>query len=121
MTDAAVDFGFASFADGRFELIVRDRKTWEETTLMGTLEPGQFEVADRILPTCVYVDGIPQSFDLCVSRAADVLWHELCGNIRQTEGNRKHYELAVRQMLAAIGIRRQPDSVTRPHQTSTGE
>lgn len=47
--------GFASYKDGRFELIVRDEESGLETTLEGTLKPGQLETVGRILPTCVYV------------------------------------------------------------------
>lgn len=47
--------GFASFKDGSFELIVRDDESGAETTLHGTLRPGQMEIVDRILPTCVFV------------------------------------------------------------------
>jgi hypothetical protein len=50
-----VVLGFASWPDGRFELIVQDANTGEETTLKGMLEPGQLEIVDRILPTCVFV------------------------------------------------------------------
>lgn len=53
-----VRFGFASYADGHFELIVRNADD-EETTLRGQLQEGQLEVVDRILPTCVFVDGVP--------------------------------------------------------------
>ncbi len=49
-------FGFASWANGSFELIVRNRGG-DETTLHGELRPGQFGEVDRILPSCVYVDG----------------------------------------------------------------
>jgi|HubBroStandDraft_1064217.scaffolds.fasta_scaffold12487_7 hypothetical protein len=113
LAEANVDFGFASFADGRFELIVRDRKTWEETTLMGALEPGQFEVADRILPTCVFVEGAPRPLDSCIHLAAKVLWDELCPGIRQTEADVKHYVLAVRQMLSTMGLRQESSPVGR--------
>lgn len=51
----AIVLGFASFKDRRFELIVRDDESGLETTLKGQLEPGQLEVVDRILPTCVFV------------------------------------------------------------------
>lgn len=47
--------GFSSFKDGRFELIVRDDESGAETTLHGILKPGQMELVDRILPTCVFV------------------------------------------------------------------
>ena len=47
--------GFASLDDGRFELIIRDEESMEETTLKGQLEKGQFETVDKILPTCVFV------------------------------------------------------------------
>jgi hypothetical protein len=47
--------GFASFNDRRFELIVKDSETGEETTLEGTLKPGQLQTVDRLLPTCVFV------------------------------------------------------------------
>lgn len=57
---AEVWFGFASFRDGSFELIVQNEQG-EETTLHGHLKPGQFEIADRILPTCVMVKGEPLS------------------------------------------------------------
>jgi hypothetical protein len=50
-----IKFGFASFKDGSFELIVMDDKTGRETTLYGQLRPGQLEEIDRILPTCVFV------------------------------------------------------------------
>lgn len=46
--------GFASFQDGGFELIVRNRDGLE-TTLRGQLAPGQLEIVDQILPTCVFV------------------------------------------------------------------
>lgn len=54
---ASVSLGFASYKDGAFELIVVDLNTYEETTLCGTLKPGQLQLADRILPTCVFVRG----------------------------------------------------------------
>lgn len=47
--------GFASWADNSFELIVRDDKTGDETTLCGTLKPGQLEMVSKVLPTCVFV------------------------------------------------------------------
>jgi len=52
-----VEFGFTSYADNRFELIVRDRRTGEETTLEGQLKPEQLRGVDRILPTCVFVSA----------------------------------------------------------------
>jgi hypothetical protein len=52
---STVVLGFASYKGGSFELIVRDDKSGTETTLEGTLRPGQLEIVDRILPTCVYV------------------------------------------------------------------
>lgn len=55
---AEVQFGFAAFGDGNFELIVRNEKG-DETTLYGQLRPGQLVDVDRILPTCVYVTGEP--------------------------------------------------------------
>ena len=51
----AILLGFASYKNGDFELIVQHEETYEETTLRGKLEPGQFEIVDRILPTCVFV------------------------------------------------------------------
>ena len=54
-TPTVIILGFASYRDGRFELIVRDDETCEETTLEGQLRPGQLAIVDRILPTCVYV------------------------------------------------------------------
>lgn len=48
-------FGFASYKDGDFELIVKDTESGEETTLYGKLKPDQLEKVDRILPTCVFV------------------------------------------------------------------
>jgi hypothetical protein len=54
-TTPTVILGFASYQDGRFELIVQDDISCEETTLKGQLDPVQFEVVDRILPTCVFV------------------------------------------------------------------
>jgi hypothetical protein len=53
---SVVILGFASFSDRSFELIVRNRDGLE-TTLCGHLTPGQLEIVDRILPTCVYVDA----------------------------------------------------------------
>lgn len=52
-----VVLGFASWSDGSFELIVQDKKSGVETTLHGKLQPGQLEIVDLILPTCVYVDA----------------------------------------------------------------
>jgi hypothetical protein len=57
---AEVWFGFASFFDGSFELIVENEKG-EQTTLHGRIRPGQLEEVDRILPTCVMVKGEPLS------------------------------------------------------------
>lgn len=64
MTDSPTDtstieFGFTSFADGSFELIVRNQ-SGDETLLEGQLRPGQLEHVNRILPTCVYVSGVPR-------------------------------------------------------------
>jgi len=47
--------GFSSYKDRNFELIVRDDENGLETTLHGKIEPGQLEIIDQILPTCVYV------------------------------------------------------------------
>lgn len=59
---AQVRFGFASFRDRKFELIVINIKTGEEVTLEGQLRPDQtIEQIDKVLPTCVYVTGEPQS------------------------------------------------------------
>lgn len=55
---SAVEFGFASFADGSFELIIRN-KMGDETMLEGQLRTGQLDFVDRILPTCAYVTAIP--------------------------------------------------------------
>lgn len=52
---SAIVMGFASYKDRSFELIVRDDESGQETTLRGKLEPGQFEIIDQILPSCVYV------------------------------------------------------------------
>ena len=55
MTKPTIVLGFASFQDDSYELIVRDEVSGEETVLHGKLQPGQFEIINRILPTCVYV------------------------------------------------------------------
>ncbi len=52
-----VILGFASYKDGSFELIVQDKETGEETMLEGKLKPEQFEIINRILPTCVFVEA----------------------------------------------------------------
>jgi hypothetical protein len=59
---AEVRFGFASFQGGKFELIVINIKTGEEVLLEGQLRPDQtLEQIDKVLPTCVYVNGHAQS------------------------------------------------------------
>jgi len=56
MKEAEVEFGFASFSDGRFELIARNIKTGKEILLEGKLRPDQsIDQIDQVLPTCVYV------------------------------------------------------------------
>jgi hypothetical protein len=58
---AEVRFGFASYKDGKFELIAINIKTGEEITLEGQLRPDQtLEQIDKVLPTCVYVNGVAQ-------------------------------------------------------------
>ena len=52
-----ISLGFSSYNDGRFELIVQDKDTGDETTLHGKLLPGQFQQIDNILPTCVFVEA----------------------------------------------------------------
>lgn len=56
--DPEVRLGFASWANGSFELIVRNNEG-DETTLHGKLEEDQLEKVDKILPTCVFVTGSP--------------------------------------------------------------
>lgn len=52
-------FGFASYQDRSFELIVRDEATSKEVTLHGTLQPEQtIDAIDMVLPTCVYVEAV---------------------------------------------------------------
>lgn len=72
-TQAQTEFGFASWADRRFELIVRDRESFEETTLKGQLESGQFEKIGKILPTCVFVDVEPQRTPCCCEKLRTTL------------------------------------------------
>lgn len=48
--------GFCSWPDGSFELILRRQDGSGETILKGTLEPGQFDAVDRLLPTCLLVE-----------------------------------------------------------------
>lgn len=58
---ASVRFGFASYKGGKFELIAINIKTGEEITLEGQLRPDQtLEQIDKVLPTCVYVNGLAQ-------------------------------------------------------------
>jgi hypothetical protein len=58
--DDLVRFGFASFSNRKFELIVINIKTGEEVMLEGQLRPDQtIEQIDKVLPTCVYVTGTP--------------------------------------------------------------
>ncbi len=51
-----VEFGFASFPNKEFELIVRNPASGDEVTLYGSLRDGQnLEKIDKVLPTCVFV------------------------------------------------------------------
>jgi hypothetical protein len=76
---ASVRFGFASYKGGKFELIAINIKTGEEITLEGQLRPDQtLEQIDKVLPTCVYVNGLAQT--PLRSAAERVCWFDWSDN-----------------------------------------
>jgi len=74
MRQAEIEFGFASFAGGKFELIAQNVKTGAEVLLEGQLRPDQsIEQIDKVLPTCVFVPASSSNHDELVQALTTAL------------------------------------------------
>ena len=82
-----VIFGFASYKDNSFELIVRNQEY--ETILKGQLKEGQLEIVDKILPTCAFIP----TTDLLKAVEEVLIWAEGWVTEKRTEMREMHSRL----------------------------
>jgi hypothetical protein len=85
MKPKTVFLGFASYQDGKYELIVEDSETGEQDTLEGQLRPGQLEKIYSILPTCVMVRAGFDNANGRLLRAVEHYAHHLARRARRSE------------------------------------